>query len=499
MVAWEDGNQINENLTRQIYMFSPYSFDAKSRKRWHTLSNQCQRRLTEQQITSREPGTILKDVNTVLEFVGPDGIVNKSRNASFPPERLQELNAKVGHPIQLDLKRALLRDYPNLAGLFVLLRVMDLLQVKGHRLVVCPAALEFWRGLNCTEQYFALLEALLFQAHSSVLKAGRTREDEEGFETIILFLGQLSERWRDFRHADSVYLLGPGGELPPWKLFAQQQLGLIQIRPGQFSEQERRHWGGNGWLVGGVKLTPWGTAIAWALLEFQKEMDEQEDESGDATPTPNAGEFLMEPTKLDLFVTDQAESEKQDNLDHAQAAEEETELDGPSGETEPEPEFGMLRPVFHPYFPEWQTVYARPSREARPGTHIFKVKLAGWRGIWRRLAVPPKTSLDELAGAILHAFKFDDDHMYDFRYRDQRGRQRVYNHPYSDEGPFTPEIAVAETDLALKGEMLFTFDYGDNWEFDLRLEQIEAGPCHLRRPKVIESAGRAPEQYPQSE
>ena len=82
-----------------------------------TRSNQCQRRLTEQQITSREPGTILKDVNTVLEFVGPDGIVNKSRNASFPPERLQELNAKVGHPIQLDLKRALLRDYQTVVRL----------------------------------------------------------------------------------------------------------------------------------------------------------------------------------------------------------------------------------------------------------------------------------------------------------------------------------------------------------------------------------------------
>lgn len=69
-------------------------------------------------------------------------------------------------------------------------------------------------------------------------------------------------------------------------------------------------------------------------------------------------------------------------------------------------------------------------------------------------------------------------------------------HPYTDEGPFTPEIAVGETDLALKGEMLFTFDYGDHWQFKLRLEHIEAGPSQLRRAQVVESAGEAPPQYP---
>ena len=438
----------------------------------------------------------------MLEFVGPDGIVTKSRNASLPSERLPELNAKVSDPIQLVLKRALLRDYPNLAGIFILLRVMDLLQMKGQQLVVCPAALEFWRGLNCTEQYFAVLEALLFQAHSSVLGGERTREEPQAFETITVFLGQLSDRWRNFNHYDSVRTFGPQGELPPWQVFLQQQLGLIEIRPGRFSEQERKNWGGRGWLVGGAKLTPWGTAVAWALLELLKEI-EQEDELGDDKPPPDAGEHPEEPGQIDLFVSDQGANEKKDGLVHARLAEEEPDLDGAPDETGPEREFGMLRRIFHPYFPEWLTVYARPSREARLGTHIFKVKLGDWRrgnsSIWRRLAVPPTTSLDELAGAILGAFKFDADHMYDFRYRDQRGRQRVYNHPYAEEGPFTPEIAVGETDLALKDDMLFTFDYGDHWEFELRLEQIEAGPCRLRRPKVIESAGQAPEQYPQSE
>ena len=186
-------------------------------------------------------------------------------------------------------------------------------------------------------------------------------------------------------------------------------------------------------------------------------------------------------------------------------SEEQPEPEREAPEAGPQAEFGMLQRIFRPYFPEWQTPYARPAVEPRLGTHIFKVGLVRWYGgredgsVWRRLAVPPDTSLDELAGVILCAFKLDDDHLYDFRFRDQRGKSRVYNHPYTDEGPFTPEIAVEETDLALKGEMLFTFDYGDYWQFKVRLEQIEAGPCRLRGPEVVGSAGKAPAQYPRSE
>ena len=481
-------------------MFYLYGLDQRVWKRWETLADQCQRHLTEQQIAPESPGTILKEVDRLLEFIGPAGIVTQSRNASLPAERLPELNRKASHPIELPLKRPLLRDYPNLAGIFILLRVMDLLQVRGHRLVVCPAALDFWRGLNCTEQYFALLEALLFQAQSSVLGGERTREEAQAFRTVALFLGQLSDRWRNFDLYESHSTLGPHGELPPWNLFVQQQLGLIEIRPRSSSEPERRNWGGRGWLLGGARLTPWGTAAAWAFLEFLKSTDERE-EAESIQPDPEARGEQIELGEGALTALPQGvPGRPDDNAADAAQGEEAAELE--EDDSGPKADFGSLQPIFQPYFPEWQTVYAQPKREVRSGTHIFKVILAGWHGgggIWRRLAVPPDISLDGLAGAILHAFKFDKDHLYDFRYRDQRGKSHVYNHPYCDEGPWTPEVLVGETDLALKDAMLFTFDYGDNWQFDVRLEKIEAGPCRLGQPKVVESAGKAPEQYPRSD
>jgi hypothetical protein len=204
---------------------------------------------------------------------------------------------------------------------------------------------------------------------------------------------------------------------------------------------------------------------------------------------------------LPLF--DEGLGEKQDSTTHPSSVQDEAEAEDERVESKPVVEFGLLQPVFHPYFPEWKNAYARPNQVAMQGAHIFKVALGGWRGggggIWRRLAVPPDFSLDGLAGAILRAFRFDDDHLYDFHFRDQRGKLRVYNHPETDEGPFTTDIAVNEIDLALKDTMLFTFDYGDNWQFEVRLEQIEAKTCRLRRAKVVASAGKAPVQYPSFE
>jgi Plasmid pRiA4b ORF-3-like protein len=196
-------------------------------------------------------------------------------------------------------------------------------------------------------------------------------------------------------------------------------------------------------------------------------------------------------------------------VDHAQQTQkeenekQEEQGDEASDEQESAAEFGILQPVFQPYFPEWQTVYARPKRHARPGTHIFKATLTGWRGggggIWRLLAVPADATLEDLAEAILEAFKLDNDHLYDFRYRDERGRQRQYNHSYTDEGPYLHEITVGESELPLKGEMDFTFDYGDYWRFKVRLEKIDLGSTPVGQPKVIEFTGEPPPQYPPAE
>ena len=79
-------------------MLSLYSLDRKSAKRWQTLVEQCQRILKEQQITPESPGIMLRDVATLIEFVGSGGIVTKGRNANLPIDCLPELNRRTHLP-----------------------------------------------------------------------------------------------------------------------------------------------------------------------------------------------------------------------------------------------------------------------------------------------------------------------------------------------------------------------------------------------------------------
>jgi hypothetical protein len=59
------------------------------------------------------------------------------------------------------------------------------------------------------------------------------------------------------------------------------------------------------------------------------------------------------------------------------------------------------------------------------------------------------------------------------------------------------QVALGNPGTILKD--VNTVDYGDNWQFEVRLEQVEAERSRLRRPKVVESVGKAPKQYPQSD
>jgi hypothetical protein len=68
-----------------------------------------------------------------------------------------------------------------------------------------------------------------------------------------------------------------------------------------------------------------------------------------------------------------------------------------------------------------------------------------------------------------------------------------------DGGLYTTEITVGETGLRAHDEMLFTFDYGDSWQFRVVLERIDPEGTPVRQCELIEQAGKAPEQYPSYE
>lgn len=404
--------------------------------------------LTGQSIRLERPGTILKDFRLLLDFIGPNGVPTKSHQGNLPAAVLPELNARLSDPIEVFVDRALLRDYPNLAGLYVLLRVMGLAVADKNRVRIEPETRARWESLNATEQYFSLLEAWLLRASGEVLGGGQSFLRFRQFADNLRFLAtQVSSRWKTFDELCHVYYSLDG--IAPWNAQLHVRFGFLEVQPRPLAgrRQPSRAWG-----MEQARRTPWGEAVISTLLDFLE---------------------IRQPEDL-LFLPEPAEVG-----------------------------FGYLQPAFQPYFPEWQQCFAPTEASAQKGVFTFKVTLdPRYHGTtaWYRLAVPHQADLSDLADAVLKAFEFaDTDHLYEFRYRDQLGKTRVYNHPYTDEGPYSHEITLGETGLPLKETMRFRFDFGDDWRFLLRLEALEAPDPAIRRIRVLEAHGKNPSQYPDYE
>ncbi len=410
-----------------------------------------QRFLSEAKFPVADSGTIVTDAEAMLAFIGPKGLAAKSRNGNLPSEALPELNARLAAPITLALKRALLRDYPNLAGVFVLLRVMDLVRAEGARVDLDPTALTRWQGLNPTEKYFALLEAWLWRAQADVIGGDSRRRQSQLVENMGFLVGLRTDSWTAF--PDHVHTHERPGYLSAWNAQLQSRFGLADVKAralvlpnGQLRQA------GRGWSLAEARSTTWGQAFACTTL-FR----------------------IMGAKGKELW-----------------------QLDAPR-----DADFGYLQPAFNPFFPDWKNLFVTEPEGERPGLHVFKVTMTDFRAdgvVWRRLAVPGKATLDELAYAVLEAFAFsDEEHLYEFNFRDRRGTTRAYFHHEMEDGPFAGEVTLAELNLPDRAEIAFRFDYGDNWQWTLLLEQVEATADAKHSKKhitLLESVGKAPEQYP---
>jgi len=57
------------------------------------------------------------------------------------------------------------------------------------------------------------------------------------------------------------------------------------------------------------------------------------------------------------------------------------------------------------------------------------------------------------------------------------------------------EVRIGELGL-LEGQcILYLFDYGDEWRFQIALEAIRKSGAKPRKPKIVEQKGKAPKQY----
>lgn len=128
----------------------------------------------------------------------------------------------------------------------------------------------------------------------------------------------------------------------------------------------------------------------------------------------------------------------------------------------------------------------------RTGVYIFKVSLS--KSLWRKIRMSYKSTFKDLHNAIQGAFDFDNVHLYEFYIGGNRRTAKITyaGDPY--EG-IAGDITMGEASLYKGQKIMYLYDFGDEWEFDITLDDINNNDVLPIKPEVIESKGQSPEQY----
>ncbi|MBS3919560.1 MAG: plasmid pRiA4b ORF-3 family protein [Deltaproteobacteria bacterium] len=394
-------------------------------------------------ITESGPGTILNDFQILLNYLRKQGLPVAGPHR-LPRTVLGEINALLSHPIQLRLKRPEQKSYPHIQGLYLLLRASGLACIKAKVvdstlrdgklfLSVEDKAYQVWESLNPTERYCALLESWLLRGKEEIVgeRGGGLFSVPNILRGVMDLIRRTPEKGlRVEGDKNAQYLLR---YVPGWHNLGLMELfGLISIKPGSPIE-------GQGWQIESIDRTAFGDALV-ALL---------------------CAKVLWEPNLL-------FESEKEGRVP-----------------------VGLLQPILQPYFPEWKKNLSIPEWVFREGTYIFRVTLGR---LWFRIAIPASHTLEWLASTILTAIKFDSDHLYHFEYENPWGAIERINHDFIDEGPWASDVRVGDVPLRVGQKMTYLYDFGDNWEFEVTLEQVDRAEA-VKKPRILEMHGSPPKQY----
>lgn len=121
----------------------------------------------------------------------------------------------------------------------------------------------------------------------------------------------------------------------------------------------------------------------------------------------------------------------------------------------------------------------------------LKIQLREFKpSVYRTILVDPDKSFEVLHNYIQQLFGFENSHMYSFTVWDRRNSFEIV---MSDEEKYNPSDKVASKtkikDILQteKDKVLYTYDFGDSWEFDVKLEKIVETDEKL--PKVLRWKG----------
>ena len=156
-----------------------------------------------------------------------------------------------------------------------------------------------------------------------------------------------------------------------------------------------------------------------------------------------------------------------------------------------------------------------PKQQCGLKYYIFDIWIWGTGGardfkdeILRKIQIAGTKSLYSFAKVIVKAFDFQFDHCFGFydNFQKYHYSKKIYelfvdlkeerSRPWA-KGVKNTKISQVFKDPGDK--MHFLFDYGDCWHFAVELKGIKQAEKWDLKPFILESVGKAPEQYPPRE
>lgn len=405
--------------------------------------------------TETQPTPLVKDFDSFLQYIQQNPFSLIKTSGLIPYNHLAALNERMTQPNTENTPRTPQKYYPQLHLFYHLTLAGKLFEKtpKGSSIILKPTKrIDTYRSLSAAEKYFFLLETLWVDCSFGQLA-------EEHSETVIWYVEpflkilSLCEPGKAIS-GNRVSLLGIRWRFP-FFIHCFELFGWYKARR---DEKRHQHYPVKSYFpVASLKPTALGVAISRILIE------ERPLEKWNLPYRKTFGEF--------------------------------GDLPGLSSEDKAKdyvPFFVAFQKLCQD---KLQNTHPRKKREFVKGNFIFKVSLPAY-GVWRKIAISSEDTLDDLHYAIQGAFDFDTDHLYAFFMDNRKWSEYSFESPHSEEGISADEVKIGDLDLVVNQHILYLFDFGDEWEFDVQLVEVKKGEPLLETPKTLEMHGDSPEQYP---